>query len=106
MDISLNQWSQQFSNTVTGAVFSTLGTSVTPIEVIEDALNAYNKAETLFNASQTAPPYLNSVSNASTGAIIFAADGSPIQPVTYQVNLQKTFSSAKATARTSPTTII
>jgi hypothetical protein len=106
MDITKEQWTSNFNNSSTGAIFNTLGTSVTPIEVLEDALNAYNKAEALFNASRTAPPYLNSVSSPITGVVIFAADGSPIQPVTYQVNLQKTFTSAKATVRTSPTTII
>lgn len=106
MDITKEQWTRQFQNTATAAIFDNLGTSVNPIEVIEDALNAYNKAEALFNDGRTAPPYLNSVSNPSTGTIIFAADGLPIQPVTYQVSIDKKFSSAKATARTSPTTII
>lgn len=106
MDITREQWTQQFGNTATAAVFNNLSTSVTPIEVIQDVLEAYNKAEALFNAGRTAPPYLNSVSNPSTGTIIFAADGSPIQPITYQVSLDKKFTSGKATARTSPTTII
>jgi hypothetical protein len=106
MDITKDQWLQQFGNTATAAVFNNLGTSVSPIEVIDDILTAYNKAEALFNAGRTAPPYLNSVSNPSTATIIFAADGSPIQPYTYTVSLDRKFTSGKATARTSPTTII
>ena len=106
MDITKEQWTQQFSNTATAAVFNNLGTSVTPIEVIQDVLDAYNKAEALFNASRTAPPYLNAVSNPSTGTIIFGANGLPIQPVTYQVSVDRTFSNGKPTPRTSPTTII
>lgn len=106
MDITRDQWTQQFGNTATAAVINTLNTSVTPIEVIEDMLTAYNKAETLFNNARSAPPYLNSVGNPSTGTIIFAADGSPIQPITYQVTVDRKFGSPKATARTSPTTLI
>jgi hypothetical protein len=106
MEITKEQWTPQFGNSATGAVFSTLGTSVSPIEVIEDALNAYNKAEALFNAGRTAPPYLNSVSNPSTGTIIFGTDGLPIQPITYQVSVNKKFTSGKVSPRTSPTTII
>lgn len=106
MDITKEQWTQQMGNTATAAVFNNLGTSVTPIEVIQDVLEGYNKAEALFNASRTAPPYLNSVSNPSTGTIIFGADGVPIQPVTYTVSLEKRFTNSKPMARTSPTTII
>ena len=106
MDITKEQWTGQLGNTATAAIFNNLGTTVTPIEVLADMLDAYNKAEALFNSGRTAPPYLNSVSNPTTATIIFAADGSPIQPITYQVTVDRKFGSAKATARTSPTTII
>lgn len=106
-EFSHAQWAAQFANTTTGNIFATnFGTAISPIEVLEDALAAYNKAETLFNETQTGPPYLNSVSNPSTGTIIFGADGAPLQPVTYQVNLLRSFGAPKSTPRTSPTTII
>lgn len=52
------QWAAKFENTTVGASFANFGTLVTPIEVLEDAILAYNKAETVFNLQQTAPPYL------------------------------------------------
>jgi hypothetical protein len=105
MEFSNAQWGTQFANTVTGAVFSSLGTGSTPIQVLEDALSAYNKAETAFNNAQTAPPYLNSVTGPITGTIIFGANGEPIQPINYQVNTLKAFSGTKITPKTSPTII-
>jgi len=106
MEFSNSQWAAHFKNTTTGAIFADLGTTVTPIEVLEDAISAYNKAETIFNENQTGPPYLNSVSNPSTGTIIFGSDDAPLQPVTYQINLLRSFGNPKSTPRTSPTTII
>jgi len=105
-EFSNTEWAAKFSNTTTGAVFSNIGTTVSPIEVLEDAISAYNKAETAFNEAQTAPPYLNSVSNPSTGTIIFDSNGFPLQPVSYQVNVLRSFGTVKSTPRTSPTTII
>lgn len=105
-EFSNAQWGAKFNNTTTGAVFSALGTTVSPIEVLEDAIAAYNKAEAVFNEAQTAPPYLNSVSNPSTGTIIFDPNGLPLQPITYQVNVLRSFGSAKSTPRTSPTITI
>ena len=70
MDITKEQWTGQLGNTATAAIFNNLGTTVTPIEVLADMLDAYNKAEALFNSGRTAPPYLNSVSNPTTATII------------------------------------
>ena len=106
MEFSNGEWGSQFKSTTTGAIFAALSTTVTPIEILEDAISAYNKAETIFNENQTGPPYLNSVSNPSTGTIIFGTDGAPLQPVTYQINLLRSFGNPKSTPRTSPTTII
>lgn len=104
-EFSNAQWAAKFNNTATGAVFASFGTAVTPIEILEDAVSAYNKAETAFNEGKTAPPYLNSVSNPATGAIIFDASGLPLQPVNYQINLLRSFGTIKSTPRTSPTII-
>lgn len=104
-EFSHNQWAAKFNNTTTGAIFASFSTNVTPIEVLEDAVAAYNKAETVFNEGQTAPPYLNSVSNPATGTVIFDANGTPLQPINYQINILRSFGSAKSTPRTSPTII-
>lgn len=104
-EFSHAQWAAKFNNTTVGAIFSSFGTLVAPVEVLEDAISAYNKAETVFNLSQTAPPYLNSVSNPTTGAIIFDSNGFPMQPVNYQLNVLRSFGNAKSTPRTSPTII-
>ncbi|MEG4579365.1 hypothetical protein QUA71_06980 [Microcoleus sp. MON1_C5] len=104
-EFSHAQWAAKFNNTTVGAEFAGFGTSVTPIEVLEDAVAAYNKAEIAFNETQTAPPYLNSVSNPATGVIVFDANGAPLQPVSYQVSVLRSFGSAKSTPRTSPTII-
>lgn len=100
------EWSSHFANATVGSVFANLGTTVTPMEILEDAIFAYNKAEKEFNDNRSAPPYLNSVSNPSTGTIIFDSDGLPLQPVTYQVNLLRAFGTPKSKPQTSPTTII
>lgn len=104
-EFSNGQWAAKFNNTATGAVFANFGTAITPIEILEDAVSAYNKAETAFNEQQTAPPYLNSVSNPSTGVVIFDSNGLPLQPVTYQINVLRSFGSAKSVPQTSPTII-
>jgi hypothetical protein len=105
-EFSNAQWAVQFSNTTTGQAFAALGTTVTPIEILGDAIAAYNKAESVFNQNQSGPPYLNSVSDPSTGTIIFGADGAPLQPVSYQVSLVRSFGNPKTMPRTSPTTTI
>lgn len=104
-EFSHAQWAARFNNTTVGATFASFGTNVTPIEVLEDAVSAYNKAETVFNLSRTAPPYLNSVSNPATGTVIFDDNGAPLLPVNYQLNVLRSFGNAKSTPRTSPTII-
>lgn len=105
-EFSNSQWSLHFANTSVGSTFADFGTTVTPMEILEDALSAYNKAEKEFNNNRSEPPYLNSVSNPSTGTIIFDSDGLPLQPVTYQINLLRAFGTPKSQPQTSPTTII
>ncbi|MEZ2250213.1 hypothetical protein [Microcoleus sp.] len=97
------QWGARFSNSTTGAIFSSLGTLVTPIAVLEDALNAYNKAETAFNNTLAGPPYNNSVSGPNNGAIILNENGQPVVPVNYTVNLLKNFVPGTVVSRPSTT---
>lgn len=105
-EFSNAEWGAKFSNTSTGAVFASFGTLVTPIQVLENAISAYGKAEVTFNSSQTAPPYLNSVSKPVTGTIIFDADGLPLQPISYQVSAVRSFGAVQSMPRTSQVTII
>jgi hypothetical protein len=105
-EFSNAQWGTQFANTTVGAVFSGLGTTVTPIEVLEDSLNAYKKAQTTWNNQATAAPYLNSVAGPSNGQVILDANGQPLgQPLNYAVNVVRNYVPAKVAPRTSTTII-
>jgi hypothetical protein len=104
-EFSHTQWAAKFKNTIIGETFADFGTSISPIEILEDAISAYNKAEIDFNEMQTAPPYLNSVSNPAAGVVIFDSNGAPLQPINYQVNILRTFGNIKITPRISPTII-
>lgn len=95
------QWGVQFANTTVGAVFSTMGTLVSPIQILEDALSAYNKAETIFNNTASGPPYLNSVSNPAVGAPVMTSAGVPVVPIVYTVNVDKSFINSKVLPRES-----
>lgn len=104
-EFSNAQWGAQFSNTTVGAVFSGLGTTVSPVEVLEDSLNAYKKAQTIWNDGVTAAPYLNSVAGPNTGQVILDGNGQPLaQPLNYSVNVVRNFVPAKVAPRT--TTIL
>lgn len=102
MTFSNAQWGAQFGNTTVGVAFSALGTTVSPIEILSDALQAFNKAEGNWNKTATAPPYLNSVSGPNPGQVILTTEGLPSSvPISYAVNFVQSYASTSVTPRRS-----
>ncbi|WP_293135856.1 hypothetical protein [Microcoleus sp. bin38.metabat.b11b12b14.051] len=102
MTFSNAQWGAQFENATIGAAFSALGTAVSPIQILSDALQAFNKSEANWNKAATAPPYLNSVSGPNSGQVILTAEGLPSSvPISYTVSLVQRYAPTSVTPRTS-----
>lgn len=102
MSFSNAQWGEQFQNITVGQAFSALGTAVSPIQVLNDALQAFKKSEVKWNQAATAPPYLNSVSGPNAGPIILTAEGLPVSaPINYAVNFVQSYKPSTVTSRTS-----
>ena len=102
MTFSNAQWGAQFGNATIGAAFSALGTTVSPTQVLNDALQAFNKSEANWNKAASAPPYLNSVSGPNPGQVILTAEGLPSSvPINYTVSFVQGYASTSVTPRTS-----